>query len=326
MPEVTIAPPSDVPNPLPVERRHRLSTGSDAAYWSVLYIVSGVVAVVVAGFLLTIIISSIPAWQKHGLSLIYGTTWDATTNQYGAFPIIAGTIETTAIALILAVPVGLGTALAIVHLIPGRIRVVLSSLVELLASVPRSVYGLWGVFVLVPWFSATVQPRLTSLFGGHFPFQAPAEGYSVLLAGCVLFVMVLPLVVALSRDVIAIVPNEQVEGALSIGATKWQVIRKVVLPGARTGIIGAITLATARALGETIAVAMVIGNNPLFPKSLNSPGSTLASIIAVQFDGSTSDQFASLFALAVILMAITASVNWIGRRLVRRAAVRAGAV
>jgi phosphate transport system permease protein len=143
----------------------------------------------------------------------------------------------------------------------------------------------------------------------------------LLLAGCVLFIMVLPMIVALSRDAIAIVPHDQFEGALSVGATKWQVLRKVVLPAARTGIVGAVTLATARALGETVAVALVIGLNPLFPQSVFSTASTLASTIAVQFQDATPLQVAALGSLAVILMFMTAIVNWIGRLLIRRAAV-----
>jgi phosphate transport system permease protein len=235
-------------------------------------------------------------------------------------------LATTAIALVFAIPIGVGSALAIVHVLPARLRVLLSSLVELLAAVPSVVYGLWGLLVLAPWFENTVEPGLASITGSRFPFQAPPEGVSLLLAGCVLFVMILPMIVALSRDAIAVVPHDQFEGALSVGATKWQVVRKVVLPGARTGIVGAITLATARALGETVAVAMVIGLNPLFPPSVFSTASTLASTIALQFQDATPLQVAALGALALILMAMTAIVNWFGRRLVRGSTFRAGVI
>jgi len=168
-----------------------------------------------------------------------------------------------------------------------------------------------------------VEPDLADITNGHWPFNPPFEGVGVLLAGCVLFVMILPMIVALSRDAIAVVPNDQFEGALSIGATKWQVLSRVVLPAARTGIVGAVTLATARALGETVAVAMVIGLNPLFPHSLLSTASTLASTIALQFQDATPLQVAALGALAVILMAMTAIVNWIGRRLIQRSGAQA---
>jgi len=304
----------------------RFASWSDFPYLGTLYGVSGLFAVIIAGFLISVIVTSMPAWRKYGLTIITGKTWDLATDQFGGFPLIFGTLEVTAIALFFAIPIGVGTALAIVHLLPHRIRLFFSSLVELLAAVPSVVYGLWGLLVLAPWFSATVQPWLAHLTGGHFPFQAPAEGVSLLLAGMVLFVMVLPLIVALSRDVIAIVPADQVEGALSLGATKWKVIRKVVLPGARTGIVGAVTLATGRALGETIAVTLVIGNNPLLAKSLFSPAATIASIIANQFDSATAIQLAALYAIAVVLMAITALTNAMGRELVRRSGGRVGTI
>jgi phosphate transport system permease protein len=306
------------------EKPKRFSAKPDSAYWIVLYGVTGLFALVLVAFLLSIIGSSIPAWRSSGLKLIFGTTWDPNNDVFGALPLIAGTVESTLIALFLAIPIGLGTALAIVHMIPRRFRVFFSSLVELLAAVPSVVYGLWGLLVVAPWFQVTVQPALEKATGNHWPFSGQEEGVSLLLAGFILFVMVLPLVVALSRDVIAVVPNDQVEGALSLGASQWQVLRKVVLPGARTGIIGAITLATARALGETVAVAMVIGGNPLFPHSTFSTAATLASTIALEFAEATPAQVAALGALAVILMAMTAFVNWVGRRMVQRAAIRAG--
>jgi len=321
MPEVTTAPPLAAADELLTGEPKRFSVKSDFAHWALLYGVSGLFAVICAVFLISVIVSSIPAWRHSGLSIIYGRTWNQATDSFGALPIITGTLATTAIALLFAIPIGLGTAIAIVHVLPGKLRVFASSLVELLAAVPSVVYGLWGLLVLAPWFQATVEPSLAKLTGSHFPFQAQPEGISLLLAGCVLFIMVLPMIVALSRDAIAIVPNDQFEGALSVGATKWQVLRKVVLPAARIGIVGAVTLATARALGETVAVAMVIGLNPLFPQSLFSTASTLASTIAVQFQDATPLQVAALGSLAVILMVLTAVVNWIGRRLVRRAAI-----
>jgi phosphate transport system permease protein len=299
----------------------RFAVKSDFAHWGMLYGVSGLFAVICAVFLISIIVSSIPAWKHSGLSIIYGRTWNQGTDSFGALPIITGTVATTVIALIFAIPIGIGTAIAIVHVLPGKLRIFASSLIELLAAVPSVVYGLWGLLVLAPWFQVTVEPDLAKLTASHFPFQAQREGISLLLAGCVLFIMVLPMIVALSRDAIAIVPHDQFEGALSVGATKWQVLRKVVLPAARTGIVGAVTLATARALGETVAVALVIGLNPLFPQSVFSTASTLASTIAVQFQDATPLQVAALGSLAVILMFMTAIVNWIGRLLIRRAAV-----
>ena len=321
MPEVAVASPQAAPDELLTAEPKRFAVKSDFAHWGMLYGVSGLFAVICAVFLISIIVSSIPAWKHSGLSIIYGRTWNQGTDSFGALPIITGTVATTVIALIFAIPIGIGTAIAIVHVLPGKLRIFASSLIELLAAVPSGVYGLWGLLVLAPWFQVTVEPDLAKLTASHFPFQAQREGISLLLAGCVLFIMVLPMIVALSRDAIAIVPHDQFEGALSVGATKWQVLRKVVLPAARTGIVGAVTLATARALGETVAVALVIGLNPLFPQSVFSTASTLASTIAVQFQDATPLQVAALGSLAVILMFMTAIVNWIGRLLIRRAAV-----
>lgn len=320
---VTEAPPQPAPSPDLAEKRHRFSAKSDAGYWLTLYGVSIVFAVVCIGFLLSVISSSVPAWEKYGSSILTGTVWNQSTGQYGALPLVAGTVETAAIALTLAVPIGIGTALAIVFVLHSRVRVLFSTLVELLAAVPSVVYGFWGLIVLGPWFATKVEPWLVSLFGGHFPFQQSPATESILLAGCVLFVMVLPLIVALTRDAIATVPNDLVEGALSVGATRWQVLRKVVLPSAKVGIVGAITLATARALGETVAVALVIGLNPNFAKSLNAPAATLASIIATEFQDSTPIQVAALGALAVILMAMTLVVNLVGRQMINRSSVKA---
>ena len=310
------------PSPGLAEGRPRRSAKSDSVYWITLYGVSGIFAVICIGFLLSVVSSSLPAWEKYGTSILTGTVWNQSTGQYGALPLIAGTLETAAIALTLAVPIGIGTALAIVFVLHSRLRTFFSSLVEVLAAVPSVVYGFWGLLVLGPWFASSVEPWLVSLFGGHFPFQDAPSTETILLAGCVLFVMVLPLIVALTRDAIATVPNELVEGALSVGATRWQVLHKVVLPGARVGIVGAITLASARALGETVAIALVIGLNPNFAHSLDSPAATLASIIATEFQDSTPIQVAALGALAVILMAMTLLVNLIGRQMIRRAAIK----
>ncbi len=182
-------------------------------------------------------------------------------------PFILGTIESTAIAVALAFPIGLGTAVALAYLVPDRVRPVLSTTVELLAAVPSVVYGLWGLVVLAPVFASTVEPFLTSVLGWTGLFDGPNRGVGLLLAGVILSIMILPTMVAISRDVLVVVPREQVEGAMALGATRWQVLRKVVLPAARTGILGAFTLATGRALGETVAVALVIGNSPYIAHS-----------------------------------------------------------
>jgi phosphate transport system permease protein len=214
--------------------------------------------------------------------------------------------------------VGLASAIALLHLIPRRLRTTAASLVELLAAVPSVVYGLWGLWYLVPWLQNTLQPGLAHLTGGRWPFSGPHQGFSVLLAGLVLSIMILPTIVAISRDVLATVPTDLIEGGLSLGATRSQVFTRVLLPTARTGILGAIALGAGRALGETIAVAMVVGSNPQMPHSLFSSGATLASTIATEFGNAVGSEGSALAALALILMIITAAVNAGARALTRK--------
>jgi len=290
---------------------------SDRVYRGGLYIIAGMFSILVAGLVVTLCFQAAPALHHFGLSFITGTTWDPVHAKYGALPFIIGTLETTAIAMVLAIPIGLGTALFLVHALRGRLRSVLSTAVELLAAVPSVVYGLWALLVVAPWVASVLEPALAKTTGGTGPFSGPPLGIGLLLAGLVLFVMVLPTMVAISRDVIAAVPAEQVEGALALGATRWQAMWRVVIPSARTGLLGAITLATGRALGETIAVTMVIGNSTTIAHSLFSPAATLASTIANQFTEATEPyHLSSLMALALILMVIAVVVNAAARLLV----------
>jgi phosphate transport system permease protein len=278
----------------------------------------------VAWFIISMIVQARPAFSTLGFSWIIQKTWDPTHNKYGLLPFILGTVETTAIAMVLALPIGLGTALALAYLVPHRVRQGLSSAVELLAAVPSVVYGLWGLIVLAPLFREDVEPFLTSILGWTGLFNGPNEGVGLLLAGIILFVMVLPTMVAISRDVLAVVPSEQVEGAMALGATRWQVLRKVVVPGARTGILGAFTLATGRALGETVAVALVIGNSPYIAHSVKSTASTLPALIVNNFGEATGTELSALFGAGLVLLLIGVTVNAVARVLVRSAA-RSGA-
>ena len=213
-------------------------------------------------------------------------------------------------------PIGLGTRVALAYLVPAGSARSLSTAVELLAAVPSVVYGLWGLVVLAPVFRTTVEPFLTSVLGWTGLFDGPDEGVGLLLAGVILFIMILPTMVAISRDVLAVVPNEQVEGAMALGATRWQVLRKVVVPGARTGLLGAFTLATGRALGETVAVALVIGNSPYIAHSIKSPAATLPSLIVNNFGESTGTELSALFGAGLVLLVIGIAVNSAARWLV----------
>ncbi|MBF6554625.1 MAG: phosphate ABC transporter permease subunit PstC [Acidimicrobiales bacterium] len=296
----------------------------NGAYRGLLATVAAVFVGLVLWFVISLIVQAKPAFSTLGFSWIVQKTWDPTHGKFGLLPFILGTIETTAIALVLAVPIGLGTALALAYLVPHRLRASLGTAVELLAAVPSVVYGLWGLIVLAPLCREYLEPFLTSVFGWTGLFNGPDQGVGLVLAGIILFVMVLPTMVAISRDVLAVVPNDQVEGAMALGATRWQVLRKVVVPGARTGLLGGLTLATGRALGETVAVALVIGNSPYIAHSIKSPAATLPSLIVNNFGEATGTELSALFGAGLVLLVIGVGVNAMARALVRSTA-RGGA-
>jgi phosphate transport system permease protein len=259
-----------------------------------------------------------PALHKYTYHMFTGSAWNISNNQFGILPLILGTLITTAVALVIAVPVGVMCAMSILYVVPRRIRTLATSLVELLAAIPSVVYGVWGIVVLIPWFSNTVEPFLSGLGGPPWLFaRGVVDGEGLLLAGSVLGIMILPTVVAISRDAIAVVPHELIEGGLSLGATRSQTLRTVVVPAAKSGIFGAVSLGAARALGETIAVAMVIGSNPNLPHSLLSTGASLASEYATQYPEAYGIQVAALGVCALTLMVITTAVNALARRFTR---------
>ena len=302
-----------------VAERIRRSATSDRPYRFLLRGTAVFFGAVIVLFVWSVLHTAWPAPREFGFHMVTGSRWVPGTGPYGALPLLGDTLMTTLIALVIAVPVGLASALALLFLIPQRLRTTSSALVELLAAVPSVVYGLWGLWYLIPWLNKTLDPFLAGITGGAWPFSGPQEGFSVLLAGIVLSIMILPTIVAISRDVISVVPNDLIEGGLSLGATRGQVLTRIVLPSARTGILGAIALGAGRALGETIAVAMVIGSNPQLPHSLFSTGATLASTIATEFGEATGSTGSALAALALMLMIITAAVNAGARLLTKRA-------
>jgi phosphate transport system permease protein len=253
-----------------------------------------------------------------GLSILW-RGWNPAKGQYGAGVFILGTLLTTLVALVIAVPIGLGTATLLSELAPRWIAAPLTVLVEFLAAVPSIVVGLWGLIVLTPVFANHVEPFLKKVPVAGAIFHGPPLGASVLLAGVVLAIMVLPTIVALSRVAMTGVAIADREGGLALGATRWQVARKVVIPGARRGIRASVTLAMGRALGEAIAVAMVIGNNTAIPHSLLSPGATLGSAIVNSFSEANpgSLERSGVVALVVVLLAISVVVNAGGQFLLR---------
>jgi len=260
-----------------------------------------------------------PALRQFGFSFLTSSTWDPVAGEFGAAPAIAGTIITSIIALVIATPLALGGAIFLSDFAPSWIRQPLAFLIDLLAAVPSVVYGLWGVFFLLPLLREDVMPFLRdTLHLGATPFfRGPAYGPSVLAAGLILSIMVLPYIAAVSREVLMAVPRSQREAALALGATRWETITGAVIPFARSGIIGGVILGLGRALGETMAVTMVIGNRHELSASLFAPGYTMASLIANEFSEATNDvHLSALMAVGFVLLLITLIVNAIARWLV----------
>jgi phosphate transport system permease protein len=262
-----------------------------------------------------------PALRQFGFGFLTSSTWDPVAGQFGAAPAIAGTIITSIIALAIATPLALGGAIFLSEFAPSWLRQPLSFFVDLLAAVPSVVYGLWGVFFLLPLLREQLMPFLRdTLHLGATPFfTGPAYGPSVLAAGLILSIMVLPYIAAVSREVLMAVPRSQREAALALGATRWETITGAVVPYARSGIIGGVILGLGRALGETMAVTMVIGNRHDLSASLFAPGYTMASLIANEFSEATTDvHLSALMAVGFVLFLLTLIVNGIARWLVWR--------
>ena len=262
-----------------------------------------------------------PAFRRFGVSFLTSSEWDPVAGTFGAAPAIYGTIVSSFVALLIAVPLALGVSIFLSELSPRWMRQPVGFLVDLLAAIPSVVYGLWGIFVLLPLLRDPVIPFLRDTLGlGATPFfSGVAYGPSVLAAGLILAIMVLPYIASVSREVLLAVPRSQSEAALALGATKWEMVRGAVLPYAKSGIVGGIILGLGRALGETMAVTMLIGNRHEISASLLAPGYTMASLIANEFSEASSDvHLSALMAVGFTLFAITIVVNAIARLLVRR--------
>ena len=266
-----------------------------------------------------ITIAAWPALSRFGFGFLTSSEWNPVSGIYGAAPAIFGTLVTSAIALIVATPLALGVAIFLSEFAPAWLRQPVAFLVDLLAAIPSVVYGLWGIFVMVPLLREYVMPFLAdTLHLGATPFfSGPAYGPSILAGGLILAVMVLPYISAVSREVLLAVPRSQREAAMALGATRWETIWGAVLPYARSGIAGGVILGLGRALGETMAVTMVIGNRNDISASLFAPGYTMASQIANQFTEATDDlQLSALMAVGFVLFVITIIVNAVARWLV----------
>jgi phosphate transport system permease protein len=336
-PDTAAAVPSDIvpptsppavppaPPPAPGVRRHlpsiQGSVVADQIYRGAILFFALCVPILLLLIFMEVGRAGWPALQQFGLGFLTSSEWDPVNGRFGAAPAIVGTILTSIIALVIATPLALGAAIFLSEFSPSWMRQPVSFLIDLLAAVPSVVFGLWGVFFLLPLMRTAVMPFLRdTLHLGSTPFfSGPAYGPSVLSAGLILAIMVLPYIAAVSREVLMAVPRSQREAALALGATRWEAITGAVVPYARTGILGAIILGLGRALGETMAVTMVIGNRHELSASLFSPGYTMASLIANEFSEATTDiHLSALMAVGFVLFLITLLVNAVARWMVRR--------
>jgi phosphate transport system permease protein len=278
--------------------------------WLFLLLVGGLIVELVWGARLSM--------RTFGIGFLWSSQWNPVTEQFGAAPFIYGTLVTSIIALVLAAIVGIMAAIYLAEFAPRRVGDYLGLLIELLAAVPSIVYGLWGLFVLAPIVANWIGPALQGIFGFLPFFQGTIYGVNMLTAALILTLMIVPTITAITRDLIAAIPMRNREAALALGATRWETASQVVLPSVRRGIIGACMLAFGRALGETIATTMVIGNRPVISASLFAPGYTVASVIANEFTEATSDLYLSaLIELGLILLVVSLIVIGLGRLMVR---------
>ena len=293
-------------------------------------ILMSLVALLMVGIVVAMVIAlaadAMPSIRQFGFGFLKGQSWNPIKGEFGALPFIYGTVASSLIALLISVPFSLGIAIFLVEQAPHYIARPVGFLVELLAAIPSVVYGLWGIFVLAPFLRQYVQPALATLFGWTPFFRGTITGIGLLTGGIILAIMVTPIISAVVRDVLAAVPGSQREAALALGATKWEMIRVVLVNGA-PGIAGAVILGLGRALGETMAVTMVIGNRPQVSLSLFDPSYTIASAIANEFTEATGDLYlSSLVELGLILFLVTFIVNGIARLLVWNVTRRTGGV
>lgn len=294
-----------------------------ALKWGLAGLAAGVL-VLIGFFFVRLYIEAKPAFDRFGyFGFTFTNNWDVHADTFGALPLLVGTLITSSVALVIGVPVALAAAIFTTEFCPPRYRTILASVIDLLAAVPSVVYGLWGFFVLIPklrpaeqWFSDTFS--FLPFVGGH------VAGPSYFIAGLVLAIMIIPIVTAISREVISTVPTDHKEAALALGATRWEMIKMAVLPYSRSGIMGASMLGLGRAMGETIAATIVIGNAPVIGKSLFDQGYTLAAVIANEFGEAASNPLhrAALIAAGLILFVLTLIVNAVARGIIMRGPAR----
>src|SRR5881396_3059022 len=317
--EIAVPPPVAPGDPRSVARAMAPPSrlGDKAFYWLTLSMAFVVV-------LLVILIGwelgqgSWQAIQKFGFRFVTTSTWDPVAEEFGALPFIYGTAVSSLIALLIAVPLSIATAVYLTELAPLWMRQPIVSLIEMLAAIPSVILGLWGIFVMIPWLRDYPFPLLKRFFGWTPFFSGPIYGTSMLAGGIIIAIMILPIITSVSREILRSVPDLQREAAYALGATRWEVTRIAVLSYAKKGLFGAVILGLGRALGETLAVTMVIGNTPQIVASLFKPGYTLASVLANEFTEATTDIYLqALFEIGLVLFGITILVNLLAQFLIK---------
>jgi phosphate transport system permease protein len=290
---------------------------ADKTFRALMLLCAASVLAVVALILYELISQSQLSLHQFGLKFFGTQTWDPVSGEFGALPFLYGTVVSSLLALVIAVPLAVALSVFITEMCPPKLKGILAFLTELLAAIPSVIYGLWAIFVLLPLLRQYVEPFLKRAFGWTGLFEGPPYGIGMLAAGIILAIMIVPIISAITREVLTAVPRHQREAALALGATRWEMIRVGVLRNARAGILGGIILGLGRALGETMAVTMVIGNRPEIAKSLLAPGYTMASVIANEFSEATGNLYLSaLVEIGLALFIVTMIVNALARLLV----------
>jgi len=320
----------DERNSPPQQRSAAAGRWQDVVFENATRFFAVLVLAMLIGILIALMFAAVPAMSKFGLAFFYTNVWNPVTSQFGALAPIYGTLVTSAIALIIGVPVSFGIAIFLTEMCPAALRRPLGTAVELLAAVPSIIYGMWGLFVFAPFFADYIQPALTKVFGHVWVlgplFQGAPNGIGILSAGVILSVMVIPFISSVMRDVFEIVPPVLKESAYGIGCTTWEVVRNIVLPYTKVGVVGGIMLGLGRALGETMAVTFVIGNAYRISTSLYEPGNSIASALANEFNEAADPVHrASLIALGLVLFVLTVIVLAASRVLIASLARGEGA-
>ncbi len=295
----------------------KVSEVPDMVFSWVMWFCGAAVVTLLALIVYQLVVGSQLSWHAFGWKFFKQSDWNPVSDQYGALPFMFGTIVSSLLSLVIAVPLSLGVAVFITEMSPARLRGILSFTTELLAAIPSVVYGLWAIFVLVPILRQYVEPFLGKTLGWTGLFSGAPYGIGMLAAGTILAIMIIPIISSITREVLTVVPQHQREAVLALGSTRWEMIRMGVLRNARAGIVGAIILGLGRALGETMAVTMVIGNRPEIAKSLFAPGYTMASVLANEFTEATGDLYLSaLIEIGLALFFVTIVVNALARLMV----------